>query len=368
MKGFFKITILDIYIIKKFLSTYIFTIILIISIAVVFDINERFQKFSEPSWHAIIFDYYLSFIPFYANTFSALFVFISVIFFTSKLADNSEIIAMLAAGISFSRLMKPYMLSAAIIAACSFYLGSFVIPPANAKRINFQNRYFRDKSTSSVSEVHVKLDDNTIFYINNYTKHNGTGRNLSLDQFDDKSLKSRLIAERAKYDSNNVWTLTNYSVREFGEDSEHIIMGTKKDTLVTIPITPSDLLVNIDDYEIMQTPELYKYIHKQKARGLTNVGAVNLTRFEVEYNKRFSSIFSAFILTIIGVSLSSRKIKGGMGLNILIGFILSFGYIVFDTISSSFAISGAMSPFFAVWLPNIVFIIIATFLYRKAPN
>ena len=368
MKRFLSITILDRYIIKKFLSTYIFSIFLIISIAVVFDINERFQKFSEPSWESIVFDYYLSFIPFYANTFSALFVFISVIFFTSKLADNSEIIAMLAAGLSFNRLMKPYMISAAIIAACSFYLGSFIIPPANAKRINFQNKYFRDRSTSSVNEVHIKLDENTIFYINNYTKYNGTGRSLSLDQFENKSLKSRLIAERAKYDSNFVWKLTNYTVREFEKDKEHIIVGTNKDTLVTIPITPDDLLVNMEDYEIMQTPQLYEYIHKQKARGLTNVGTVNLTRFEVEYNKRFSSIFSAFILTIIGVSLSSRKIKGGMGLNILIGFVLSFGYIVFDTISSSFAISGAMSPFFAVWLPNFVFIVIATFLYRKAPN
>lgn len=367
MRKFLSITILDKYIIKKFLSTYIFAIILIISIAVVFDINERFQKFENATFHEIVFDYYLSFIPFYANTFSALFVFISVIFFTSKLAENSEIIAMLAAGISFKRLMKPYMLSAALIAAFSFYLGSFIIPPANEKRIRFQNAYFRDKSTQNVNRLHVKLDENNIFYIQSYSKRFGTGTNLSLDKFEDKSLKSQLKASSVKYDSNYVWKLSDYVLREFQDDGKELI--TKgKDTLITIPLSPQDLLVNMDDYEIMKTPELYEYIQKQRARGLKNVGEVKLDRFEVEYYKRFSSIFSAFILTIIGVSLSSRKIKGGMGLNILIGFILSFGYIVFDTISSTFATSGSMPPLLAVWLPNIVYFFIAAYLYRKAPN
>lgn len=368
LRNWFYLTIIDRYIIKKFLGTYIFTICLIIAIAVVFDINERFEKFEKASFHEIIFDYYLNFIPYYANTFSALFVFISVIFFTSKLAENSEIIAMLAAGISFNRLMKPYIISAALIAIASFYLGSFVIPPANEGRINFQNSYFKNKSTSFVSEVHVKLGDGLILYLQNYSKYNGAGRNLSLDKFHDKSLKWRLTAETAKYQSDNIWKLSNYSLRQFDKTKETITNGTKKDTLVYLAITPGDLLVGINDYEIMTTPSLSKYIEKQKERGLTSVGEVNLTRFEVEYQKRFSSIFSAFILTIIGASLSSRKIKGGMGLNILIGFILSFGYIVFDTISSSFAISGTMSPFIAVWLPNFVYIFIATYVYKKAPN
>lgn len=372
MRRFKLISIIDAYIIKKFLGTFIFSIILIISIAVVFDINERLDKFltNNAPLAEIVFDYYLNFIPFYANTFSPLFVFISVIFFTSKLADNSEVIAMLSNGMSFNRMMKPYMISAAIIAAGTFILGSFVIPPANETRINFQNKYFRDKSTSSVREIHVQVGESDIFYLGSYSKKNGSGRNVALDSFDGKKLKSRIIAETAEYDFENespfTWKLKNYTIREFADEREIMTSGTQLDTI--IPITPADLLVSINDFEIMTTPELHTYITRQKERGLANVGEVSIINFEIEYQKRFASIFSAFILTMIGASLSSRKVKGGMGLNIGIGLALSFGYIVFMTISSSFALSGTMSPFMAVWLPNFIYIFIAAFLYTKAPN
>lgn len=359
---------LDFYIIKKFLGTYVLAISLIISIAVIFDISERFDKFDNATLSEIVFDYYLNFIPFYANTFSALFVFISVIVFTSKLADQSEIIAMLAAGMSFNRLMRPYMISAAIIAATTFFLGSYIIPPANETRLAFQNKYFRDKSTPVVRDVHVRLDKDEIFYIQNYSRRTGSGRNLSLDKLNNKSLVSRLTAEKVTYDSNFIWKLNNYTYRELNLDRELFIDGVNKDTLITILITPEDLLVSINDYEIMTTPELKHYIDRQKKRGLTNLGDVNIVSFEIEYNKRYASIFSAFILTLIGVTLSSRKVKGGMGLNILFGFALSFGYIVFVTISSSFAVSGELSPFMAVWMPNFIYVFIAAFLYKKAPR
>lgn len=362
------VSIIDMYIIKKFLGTFIFSIILIISIAVVFDINERLDKFltNNAPLPEIIFDYYLNFIPFYANTFSPLFVFISVIFFTSKLADNSEVIAMLSNGMSFNRLMKPYMMAAAVIAIGTFILGSFVIPPANEARIDFQNKYFRDKSTVSVNEIHVQVGDSDILYLRSYSKRNGSGRDLALDSFDGKRLTSRIVAETAVHDSAFIWKLKNYSIRQFIGDKEVITSGLEMDTI--IPITPQDLLVSINDFEIMTTPELYTYINRQRDRGLANVGDVSLTNFEIEYYKRFASLFSAFILTIIGASLSSRKVKGGMGLNIGIGLALSFGYIVFMTISSSFAVSNTMSPFVAVWLPNFVYIFIAGFLYTRAPS
>lgn len=368
MKKFKFVSIIDMYIIKKFLGTFIFSIILIISIAVVFDINERLDKFltNNAPLKEIIFNYYLNFIPFYANTFSPLFVFISVIFFTSKLADNSEVIAMLSNGMSFNRLMKPYMISAGVIAIGTFVLGSFIIPPANEARINFQNKYFRDKSTTSVNEVHVQVGKNDILYLRSYSKKNGSGRDLALDSFDGKKLVSRTVAETAIHDSAFIWKLQNYSIRKFVEDKEIITSGAEMDTI--IPITPQDLLVSINDFEIMTTPELYTYINRQRDRGLANVGDVSLTNFEIEYYKRFASLISAFILTIIGASLSSRKVKGGMGLNIGIGLALSFGYIVFMTISSSFAISGTMTPFLAVWLPNFVYVFIAGFLYTKAPQ
>lgn len=368
MNSFKPISIIDRYIIKKFLGTFVFSIILIISIAVVFDINEKLDKFltNKAPLYEIIVDYYFNFIPYYTNTFSPLFVFISVIFFTSKLADNSEIIAMLSNGMSFNRLMKPYMLAAAIIAIGTFILGSFVIPPANEARIDFQNKYFRDKSTVSVNEVHVQVGKSDILYLRSYSKRNGSGRDLALDSFEGKRLASRMVAETAVYDSAFVWKLKNYSIRRFVDKKEILTSGTEMDTI--IPITPQDLLVSVNDFEIMTTPELYTYINRQRERGLVSVGDVSIINFEIEYYKRFAGLFSAFILTIIGASLSSRKVKGGMGLNIGIGLGLSFGYIVFMTISSSFAVSGTMSPFMAVWLPNFVYIFIAGFLYTKAPS
>lgn len=362
------LTILDRYIIKKFLGTYIFSIILIISISVVFDINERLDKFltNNAPLKAIVFDYYVNFVPYYTNLFSALFVFIAVIFFTSKLADNSEIIAMLSNGMSFRRLMKPYMISAGIIAISSFVLSSFIIPPANETRIKFQNKYIKDKSVDYASRVQMQVDKGVILYIERFDNKTRQGYNLSLDKFEGKELKSRLVANRIEYDTAYHWVLNNYSIREFQGMKEKISTGTRLDT--TLNVIPSDFLVSVNDFEQMTTPKLYSYIQRQKEKGLANVGGVSITQFEIEFHKRFASVFSAFILTVIGASLSARKMKGGMGLNIGIGLGLSVTYIMFQTISSSFAVSGTMPPMLAVWIPNIVFIFIAAYLYSKAPN
>ncbi|HCO67555.1 MAG TPA: hypothetical protein DIT04_07355 [Dysgonomonas sp.] len=357
------LTILDKYIIKKFLGTYVFSIILIISIAVVFDINEQLDKFlrNDAPLSAIIFDYYKNFIPYYVNLFSALFVFISVIFFTSKLADNSEIIAMLSTGMSFKRLMKPYMISAAMIAILSFLLTSFIIPPANKTRIAFQNKYIRNKEVTSANRIQVQIEPGVIAYFNSFNNKDKMGYYFSLDQFDGKALVSRLTATRIRHDSLYHWTIFDYSIRTFTESREYITTGSQKDT--TLTIVPSDFLISANDFEQMTSPELYKHIQRQKDRGIGNVQS-----FEIEFHKRFASIASAFILTIIGAALSSRKIKGGMGLNIGIGLLLSVSYILFMTISSTFAVSGLMSPFIAAWVPNIIFAAIAAYLYRRAPN
>lgn len=362
------LTILDKYIIKKFLGTYFFSIALIISISVVFDINERLDKFLSKNapLKAIVFDYYLNFIPYYTNLFSALFVFIAVIFFTSKLADNSEVIAMLSNGMSFKRLMKPYMIAAGIIAISSFVLSSFVIPPANVTRIKFQNKYIKDTSVEYATGVQMQIEDGVILYMERFDNKSSEGYNLSLDKFDGKELKSRLIASRIQYDTASHWILHNYSIRDFEGMREIITTGERIDT--TLNVVPSDFLVSVNDFEQMNTIALYKYIHRQRSRGLASMGGVSITQFEIEYYKRFASIASAFILTIIGASLSARKVKGGMGLKIGIGLGLSVSYILFMTVSSSFAISGTMPPMLAVWIPNIVFMFIAAYLYSKAPN
>ena len=357
------LTILDRYIIKNFLGTYVFSIILIISIAVVFDFNEQLDKFlkNDAPVKAILFSYYLNFIPYYINLFSALFVFISVIFFTSKLADNSEIIAMLASGTSFRRLMKPYMISAGIIALISFLLTSFIIPPANVVRINFQNKYIKNKAVTYAERIQIQIEPGVIAYFNRYDNNDKMGFYFSLDKFEGQELVSRLTANRIRYDSLYNWTIYDYAIREFDGMREHIITGTKADTVLTI--VPSDFLISSNDFEQMTTPALYKHIQRQKDRGIGNIQS-----FEIEYHKRFASIASAFILTVIGASLSSRKVKGGMGLNIGIGLLLSVSYILFMTLSSTFAVSGLVSPLIAAWIPNVIFIGIAILLYNRAPN
>ncbi len=354
---------IDTYIIKKFLGTYVFAIALIISIAVVFDFNEKIDKLitNNAPTKAIIFDYYLNFIPYFTNLFSPLFTFIAVILFTSKLANNSEVIAMLSGGISFPRLMRPYMISAATIAGFTFLLNSFIIPPANVKRIDFQNKYIKNKKVDYARNVQLEVEPGVVAYFESYDDKNRVGRRFSLEKFEGKELVSRLTAQTITYDSINHWTISDYMVRNFSKMKESISYGEKKDTVIRI--LPSDFLIAVDDCEQMTTPELKKYIDRQKKRGIGNIQL-----FEIEYYQRFSMTCAAFILTIIGASLSSRKIKGGMGMNMMIGLLLSFSYILFMQISSTFAISGYVSSFIAVWMPNVLYTLIAIYVYRKAPR
>ena len=362
--GSLKLKRLDWYIIKKFLGTYLFMIALIISIAVVFDINEKIDKFMthNATLHGIIFDYYLNFIPYYTNLFSPLFVFLAVIFFTSKMASNSEIIAILSNGISFKRLMKPYMISALVIAIFAFVFGSYLIPPANATRIKFEQNYVdpRKKKTGD-RDIQFKVGPGTIVYFGNFDLPNNTGYHFSMDHFDGHQLVSRLTAQSIQYDSAYQWTIHDYQVRNFDGLEETITHGTSIDT--TLRIVPNDFIIAATDQQMMTSPQLRNYVKSQKERGMGNIQT-----FQIEYHSRIASVFSAFILTIIGASLSARKVKGGMGLNIGIGLVLSMGYILFLTVSSTFAIKGNMSPFVAAWIPNIVFAAIAAFLYRRAPN
>jgi lipopolysaccharide export system permease protein len=336
---------------------------LIIAISVVFDINEKIDKFLNPDvpLKAIVFDYYWNFIPYFVNLFSALFTFIAVIFFTSKLADRSEIIAMLASGMSFRRLMLPYTISAAVIALCTFLLNAFVIPPANKTRIEFQNKYIRNKKVDYVRSAQIEIEPGVIAYFDRYDDKSGMGYRFSLEHFEDKKLVSRLTANSIKYDSAYHWTIIDYMIRDFDGMKETITSGSRQDT--TLTIVPSDFLISPTDCETMTSPQLSHFIERQKTRGIGNIQT-----FQIEYHKRFAAIMASFILTFIGVSLSSRKKKGGMGMNIGIGLGLAFSYILFTTVSSTFAISGALSPALAAWIPNILYAFIAIYLYRKAPR
>ena len=360
-----KLKRLDWYIIKKFLGTYIFSLILIIVVIIIFDYNEKIDRFvsSNAPMNEIINNYYVNLAPYYANTFSALFVFISVIYFTSKLADNSEIIAMLSAGVSFKRLMKPYMIAAAIISLITYFMSAFVIPNGNASILDFEQKYSKKKKVVSANDIQFKIDNNTIAFIERYESRNNTGWRFMLDKFEDKELVSHMEARTITYNPNKpgVWTARHWKIREFTGDKE-IIRESKKEPLDTLlNVAPSDFLISDGEQGTMTTPELSEYIDKQKERGIANT-----KNFEIEYHKRIAMSFAAFILTIIGASLSSRKIKGGMGLSLGIGLALSFSYILFQSISSAFA--EQIPVVLAAWLPNIIYSIIAIVLYLRAPR
>ena len=358
---------LDRYIIGKFLGTYFFSIVLIISIAVVFDFNENIDKFlqNDAPIQEIMFEYYLNFIPFYSNLFSQLFVFIAVIFFTTKLADNSEIIAMLSTGTSFRRLIRPYMISAAVIALLNYGLGAYVIPRGNVIRVNFENKYKNRGRQDFSSNVQLEVDTGVIAYIGTYEDNQKRGYEFTLDKFENKKLVKHLQAASIQYDTLSYepyhWTLTNYQTRDLQGLREVITNGNRMDTI--IKITPQDILISRDMEMTLTSPELREYINRQKARGFANI-----QQFEVEYWKRGASAFATFILTIIGVSLSARKRKNGMGIALGIGLALILTYIMFQTVVSSIAINANFPALAAVWIPNIVFTFVAWYYYRKAPR
>lgn len=347
------IKVLDWYIIRKFIGTYIYSIALIISISIVFDVNENLAKFSQ--YHAplkaVVFDYYANFVPYFANLFSPLFVFIAVIFFTSKLASNSEIISMLAAGVSFKRLMRPYMISCVLISTLSFFLSAYIIPHGTVIRQNFETMYKNKKKNTSADNVMLQVDRGVIAYIQHYDNTMKKGYGFSLDKFENKKLVSHMTAMEAQYDtisdSKYHWTLSNWKVRELRGLKEHITSGMRRDTV--IQMEPTDLVYSKGQQETFTSPELKEYISKQMDRGSSNV-----VQYQVEYHKRIASSFASFILTTIGLSLSSRKRKGGMGMYLGIGLALSFGYIMLQTVSSTFAINANTPPIIAAWIPNII--------------
>lgn len=361
---------LDRYLIFKFLGTYFFAIVLIISIAVVFDYNENMASFAEHNAPGpAIIRYYFNFVPYYATLFSSLFLFIAVIFFTSKLADNSEVIAMLAAGVSMNRIWRAYMFSALLVGALNFYLADTVIPHGSIRRLEFENLYKKSKqkqNKTSRANVQVKVAPNVVAYIERFDLTTKTGYNFSLDEFQHKRLVRHLTATSVTYDSianeKYHWKLTNVKMRDLSGYKEKV--ETPRATLDSvIMMEPSDLLPTRNMQETMTNRELYDYINRQRQRGNTKVEA-----YEVELYKRFANPFASFILATIGLSLSSRKRKGGMGMALGVGLGLSATYILMDSVMATMATQAGLMPQIAAWIPNIIYTLIAFFLYRKAPR
>ena len=354
---------IDRYIIGQFLGTFLFTIALIMAIIVAIDIQEKLDIIMDPMVsRAVIIRYYIALIPYFSVLLTPLFIFLSVVFFTSKLAARSEIIAMQAAGMSFNRLLYPYMISAGIVALVSFVFSSEIIPKLNVHRVSFEDTYVSpDRKVVTDRNLQVMIGPGEVAFFSTFETDNNVGYNFSLEKYEDNKLVSRMTGQTITYDSLFHWTAHNYQIRNFEGLVEEVHSGDQLDT--TLLITPSDIVVAWQGGDQMTTSELHDYVQKQKKRGVGNIQA-----FQVEFHRRFASIPAAFILTLIGVALSARKAKGGTGVNIAIGLVLSFSYILLFMISTSYAVSGALSPLMAAWLPNLIFLPIAFLCYLKAPR
>ena len=352
---------LDYYIIKKFLGTFFFSIVLILSIAIVFDLTEKMDDFFENQvpLREIIFDYYIPFIPYYMNMFSCLFIFISVIYFTSKLAGNSEIIAMHAAGMSYHRLMVPYAFSAALLFVLAFFLGGWIIPKSSERMLRFTDKYVEHFTSENARNIQMEIEPGTVLYIESFQRRSNIGYRCSIERFDGKTLIERTTADRIYYDSLEYWRLDNYTERTFTGMRETLERGEEK--RITLPVIPDELFITAQQAQQMTNPELRHYMERQRQRGSGNVKA-----FEVEYHKRWASPLGAFIMTLLGVTMSSRKVRGGMGKNLGIGVGLTALYILFSTVSTTFSVNNVMSSFMAAWLPNFVFLAISIPLYLRA--
>ena len=358
------LTIIDRYIIKKFLGTFVYAIALVVIISVVFDLSEKIDDFlkRDAPLRGILFDYYLNFIPYFVNLFSHLFIFISVVFFTSRMAQQTEIIPIINSGVSFWRLMRPYFITAGILAVFSFMLNNFILPHANRNRLEFENTFIYTRSGFSDNNIHRQISPGQFAYFQTYNPIENRGYRFTLEVIVDNKLISKLSAETCQWDSlKNKWTLKNYRIHRFGEMNEYIKTGFVLDT--TINLHPSEFKRRSTNVQTLNYGELNDFIEKEQARG-----AGDIEYYMVEKYQRTSMPFAAFILTLIGAALSTRKVRGGIGVNIAIGFVISFAYILFMQVSSTFAINGSFHPALAAWVPNIIFAMLAVYLAVKAPK
>lgn len=355
---------IDIYIIKKFLGTFFFAISLLIVIVIIFDISEKIDDFieKEAPLTDIIFSYYLNFIPYFINLFSYLFTFIAVIFFTSKMAADSEIVAILGSGVSFWRFLRPYLIAATVLGLMSFYLANFLIPRTNKTMMIFEKTYLKNPYRNRDYNMHMQIKPGTFVYLESYNNETNTGFKFSLEKFQSNKLVYKLNSNRILWDSvSGLWKIKDYYIRTFDGMDETLRKGKELDTLINLD--PREFTFILEDLKTLNYFELRAFIEKEKLKG-----SEKIKEYEVDKQKRIAFPFATIILTMIGVSLSSRKVRGGIGMHLGLGIALTFGFILFQQISTVFATHGDLNPALAVWLPNIIFGVLALFLLRIAPK
>ncbi len=364
---------LDRYIIKQFLGTFFFILVLIMAVAVVFDFSEKTEEFSKASatWKQIAFDYYFNFVLYYSNLFSGLLIFIAVLLFTSRLATRTEVIASLSSGVSFPRFLRPYFIAATFLTGLSYYMNVYVLPHANRTRLTFEKTYIW--SPDHVDDTHIlrEIQPGTIAYFNSFDLRQRMGTRFGLERWENGALRSKLTSERATYDTiTGKWQVTEYMIRDIPPETndtsaasrfERIRRGELLDTLIALK--PRDIGQRLENAGAMDRREIASFIAAEKARGGTHVAF-----YEVEQNQRTAYPFAIYVFTLIGVSIASRKVRGGTGVHLVLGVMLILIYEFAMKISTVAATNSDFNPMLAVWLPNIIFGSIGVWIYRTAPK
>jgi lipopolysaccharide export system permease protein len=356
--------IIDWYILKKFLSTFFFVVLILVAIIVVIDFTEKnddFIKRKAPT-KEIIVDYYLNFVPYIANLLSPITVFIATVFVTARLASHTEVIAILSSGISFIRLMKPYLVGAIIIGTGIFFLSGWIIPNANKVRVDFERKYLKDPYYNDSRNIHMKVAPETYVYVESYDVTRNVGYRFTLEHINDTQLKTKLVSQRIEWQpEKEKWKIYDYKIRSINGMSETLESGLEMDT--TINLAPEAFDNNYLLYETFTLPELESFIGELQERGADNVAV-----YQIEKYLRFTSPFAIIILTMIGLIVSARKSRGGVGFQIAFGFVLAFIYILFFIMSRAIAQAGDISPMLAVWLPNMIFAGVGVLMYHTIPR
>jgi lipopolysaccharide export system permease protein len=356
---------LDNYIIGKFMRTFFFTVLIFTMISVIIDFSEKVEKFIEEpiTIKEILIDYYPNFILHIDGLLWPLFTLIAVIFFTSRMAYNSEIISIFNAGVSFKRFMVPYLVSATIIAGLHLIGNHYLIPKGNKARLDVVHTYiWKDNDKGKTRDVHMFVSPDTKIYVNFFRKRDSTARKFRLERFADGQLAYLLKASTAEWRGEpNNWRLKNYEIRTFDENKESLLIGKGKSMDTTINLTPYDFVDYKEQHMMMTTGELRYHINLQRDRGVGNT-----EKYEIELHRRTAEAFTIFILTLIGMSIASRKVRGGIGLHLALGVGLGAIFIFLSRFAIVFAAGQAIPVLLGIWLPNLVFSLVAVYLVLNA--
>ena len=356
--------IIDGYLLRKMLGTVVFAITLLMTIVIVFDVSENIQRFMSHNISAkeVIVGYYFNFVPYFINLFIPLFTFISVIWFTSKLSSRNEIISIFDNGISFNRMLVPYITGAVIIMLVSLVLANFVVPKTNGKLNDFKYQYFGRKSIAA-TYLHIKNSKNSYVFVERWDKMEEMGYNFTYEEFDNNAIRLKISAQTVDYsEEKKMWQLHRFTRREITPDKEEIItQGAEFDTVLNI--LPRNLYQDAFVSETMSYRELRQFIREEKLRGSSL-----LANYQIEQHKRLANPLGILIMTLLGVSVSCRKSTRGVGVHVFIGMGLAFSFIFLQQVSTVFSVSGGLPPVLGTWFPNIIFLIITIVMLRLTPK